>query len=100
MATLRLSSFTYELLASVKSKPLFDIWRHISDFRDSGHKLGWTLETRDCLRGRGHRLALGCLSALIFTLPVSGEIVVFVSEGSVTAARSDAFGIYLVSCVI
>ena len=94
MATLRLSSFTYELLAWVKSKPLFDIWRHISDFRDSGHKLGWTLETR----AQAHTRMF--VSSDIYSPCLGREIVVFVSEGPVTAARSDAFGIYLVSCVI
>ena len=96
MATLRLSSFTYELLASVKSKPLFDIWRHISDFRDSGH---WTLETPRLSPGTRAQAHAGCLSAGIFT-HLWREIVVFVSEGSVTAARLDEFSICLVSCVI
>ena len=40
------------------------------------------------------------VSSHIYSPRLRKEIVVFVSEGSVTAARSDALGIYLVSCVI
>ena len=65
-----------------------------SESRDTGH---W--RHGDSPRGPGHRLTLGCLSAGIFT-HLEREIVVFVSEGSVTAARLDEFGICLVSFVI
>ena len=40
------------------------------------------------------------VSSDIYSPRLGREIVVFVSEGSVTAARSVALGIYLVSCVI
>ena len=40
------------------------------------------------------------VSSHIYSPRLQREILVFVSEGSVTAARSDALGIYLVSCVI
>ena len=100
MATLRLSSFTYELLASVKSKPLFDIWRHISDFRDAGHKLGWDIGDPGLSPGtRAQARTRMVVSSAVYSPHLRREIVVFVSEGSVTEARKDAFGMYLVSCV-
>ena len=64
-----------------------------SETLNTGH---WRLG--DCLRGPGHRLTVECLSAAIFT-HLGREIVVFVSEGSVTKGRMDEFGICLVSFV-
>ena len=99
----------------MKFKPLFDIWRHISDLRGSGHKLAWTLETRSCLLGASWNLlespgavswepgtpALSVLSESEFVVRVrESEIVVLVAEGSVTDAAEHMSLVFVLLAVI